>query len=178
MREKILRRKLNDFWERTPRWFAVMEIQILLNITAKGFNVPGKTVLGMSPEKALREYARFTRSCVELDDADPVRLFDEAYKAGERIRRLTGFRDREDLTRLVFFLYKNIYIDMTGTLPGEITVSDCYFGLSYTPKECGIMSNVDSGIISGIFGGGRLEFTERITEGCGRCLACFREDEA
>ena len=41
----------------------------------------------------------------------------------------------------------------------------------YTPEECALMSNVDSGMIAGILGGGSLTFSERITEGCGGCRA-------
>ena len=62
---------------------------------------------------------------------------------------------------------------MNGTIPGEITVSSCYFSKFYTPKQCALMSYVDSGIIAGLCGGGNLRFTERITEGCGRCTAVF-----
>ena len=36
------------------------------------------------------------------------------------------------------------------------------------------MSCVDSGIISGLCGGGRLTFTKRITEGCTLCTAYFK----
>ncbi|MBO5995259.1 MAG: hypothetical protein J6Q41_07080 [Firmicutes bacterium] len=169
---------LNDLEGRTPGWLAVMEIQILLNITAKGFDVPGKRVIGLSREKALRAYAEFTRDCMNMEYAEPEKLYQEAYKAGERIRRFTGFSSREDLERLVFYLYKNIYISMKGELPGEITVTDCYFGHVYSAEQCELMSNVDSGIIAGIFGGGELEFTERISEGCGRCRACFKGGNA
>ena len=101
------------------------------------------------------------------------RLYQAAYAIGSRIRSITGFTDIKDLKRLVFFLYRNIGITMDGCLPGEITVSGCYFGRLYTPRECALMSYMDSGIIAGLFGGGKLVFTERISEGCGRCTAHF-----
>ena len=94
---------------------------------------------------------------------------------GNRLRRITGFTDSKDLQQLVFFLYRNIHIAMGGRLPGEIRVSSCYFSHFYTPKQCALMSYVDSGIIAGLFGGGNLKFVERITEGCGRCTAIFKE---
>ena len=95
------------------------------------------------------------------------------YRTGERVRRLTGFTEKADLERLVFYLYRNIGILMDGHLPGEIKVSSCYFSRFYTPEQCALMSYMDSGIIAGILGGGKIEFTERITEGCGNCRAFF-----
>ena len=62
---------------------------------------------------------------------------------------------------------------MDGHLPGEIKVSSCYFSRFYTPEQCALMSYMDSGIIAGILGGGKIEFTERITEGCGGCKVFF-----
>ena len=84
---------------------------------------------------------------------------------------MTGFSKKEDLERLVFYLYSNIGIKMTGHLPGEITIPVCYFSKVYTPDQCRTMSLMDWGIISGICGGGRLVFTDRLTQGCGRCRA-------
>ena len=113
-------------------------------------------------------------------------LFRDAARLGRRIRRISGLSSTSDLEKLIFMLYRNIGIEMTGSLPGEITVSKCYFSRYYTPEQCRIMSYVDSGIISGIMGGGRLKFSQRITDGCQCCNANFckgrsreheREDE-
>lgn len=148
------------------------------------------------PDNALRRYAEFTTACMEfigsgeeLGSEDEQgsgmgaleqlsgRLYQDAYRLGSIIRRVTGFRERGDLDRLIFYLYRNIDIDMSGSTDSELLVSDCYFSNYYTPEQCRMMSNVDSGIIAGICGGGRLEFTERITEGCGRCRACFADNK-
>ena len=98
-------------------------------------------------------------------------LFRDAARLGRRIRRISGLSSTSDLEKLIFMLYRNIGITMTGKLPGEITVSKCYFSHYYTPEQCRVMSYVDSGIISGILGGGRLTFSQRITEGCACCKA-------
>ena len=106
------------------------------------------------------------------------RLYREAYRTGSRIRRITGLAESRDTARLVFYLYRNLQISMEGQIPGEIHVADCYFSRMYTPTQCAVMSLVDSGIIAGLCGGGKLKFTERITEGCGRCTACFTPEPA
>lgn len=151
------------------------------------------------PDAALRQYAEFTASCMSsaaaCSDPDgyvktgtgeagsdaggapdtelPDRLYQEAFRLGSLIRRITGFRDRRDLDRLIFCLYRNIDISMSGSTDCGLIVSGCFFSEFYTPWQCRLMSCVDSGVIAGICGGGRLEFTERITEGCGRCRACL-----
>ncbi len=134
----------------------------------------------LDPGKALRKYAEFTTACMELlgsgetiGEENSDRLYQDAYRLGSIFRKVTGFRERADLDRLIFYLYRNIDIDMSGSTGSELIVSDCYFSNFYTPEQCMMMSNVDSGIIAGICGGGHLEFTERITEGCERCRACF-----
>lgn len=130
------------------------------------------------PGKTAREESRPGRSAREERRAAARRLYREAYRTGSRIRRITGFTESADTERLVFYLYRNLQITMEGQIPGEIHVADCYFGRMYTPAQCAVMSLVDSGIIAGLCGGGKLKFTERITEGCGRCTACFTPEPA
>lgn len=184
----------------TPAWVVCLEIRILYRTTARAFGVPekkiplwsagqalrirdvrqalrtgfaGQTLRNGYAEQALRDYAAYSARCLMRCKADPGRIYREAYRTGERVRRLTGFTEKADLERLVFYLYRNIGILMDGHLPGEIKVSSCYFSRFYTPEQCALMSYMDSGIIAGILGGGKIEFTERITEGCGGCKAFF-----
>lgn len=184
----------------TPAWIVCLEIRILYNTTARAFGVPekkiplwsaeaplrtgdvrqalrtgfaGRTLRTGYAEQVLRDYAAYSARCLLRCKADPGRIYQEAYRTGERIRCLTGFTEKTDLERLIFYLYRNIGILMDGRLPGEVTVSRCYFSQFYTPEQCALMSYMDSGIIAGILGGGKLEFSERITEGCEKCRAFF-----
>ncbi|MBQ6526952.1 MAG: hypothetical protein IJI38_00355, partial [Clostridia bacterium] len=140
--------------------------------------VPAVRVLGMKPEGALRIYRAFTKECMQKSAADGKRLYDHAYALGQRVRKTTGFREQRDLEELVFWLYRQIGIRMSGQIPGDITVSACAFSCAYTPDECRFMSNMDAGIIAGICGKGQLVFTERLTEGCKCCRACFQEEKS
>ncbi len=157
----------------TPGLIISMEIRILYHLTANCFGVSGKRLRARCPKEALEEYAAFTVECMQRRKADPRRLYREAYRLGARIRRLIGFTEREDLERLIFYLYKNIRIQMDGQLPGEVTVDGCYFSRFYSPGQCAMMSHVDAGIITGIMGGGSFAFTKRLTEGCSCCRACL-----
>lgn len=183
MRAFIFRKILRMLEKHTVKPFIWLEIWILHGITRRGLGDRSDVKPGGMPgsgalcgDKALREYAFFTMDCMAhgADKEARRRLFREAYRVGDLIRRITGFHEQEDLEDLIFWLYSNIKIDMDGHLPGKICVSGCYFSQFYSPEQCAVMSSLDSGIIAGIFGGGRLIFTERITEGCGACRACFR----
>ena len=197
---QLSRKLLQQLERHTPDRVRSMEIQILMNLAARAFRVPGKKVWHLPADEALRTYAEFTVQCMKTKHAAPRVLYLQAYTVGSRVRRLTGLTDRHAIEQLVFYLYSNIRIQMFGNLPaidktaqnrnkqnnnehkvskqdypayGEVVVTDCYFSRYYTPEQCAVMSSVDSGIIAGLCGGGTLTFTERITEGCSRCRACF-----
>lgn len=170
----MTRRLLDRLERRKPEWIRRVQCQLLLNVTARAFRVRRIRVWRHSADRALREYAAFTARCMRQSAASPQELYDRAYALGERVRRLSGLKEPRDLERLVFYLYGNIAIQMSGHIPGEITVSRCYFSQCYTPRFCALMSHVDSGVIAGLFGGGELRFTRRITEGCAECSAIFQ----
>lgn len=176
MRASIFRILLRSLERHPSTLFSRVQLQLLLNATARAFDVSGKQIWHLPHRRASEEYASFTENAMRSRHADPRRLYREAYALGSRIRRITGFTDSSDLRRLLFFLYRNIDIHMDGKIPGEVTVSSCYFSRFYTPQQCALMSFMDSGFIAGLWGGGELEFTERITEGCETCTAVFRRD--
>lgn len=176
MRARMFRKLLRVLERHPLKLFSRTQLQILLNATARAFEVPGKQIWHFPYRRALKEYAVFTERCMRLHHVDSQRLYREAYALGSRVQQLTGFTDSGDLRRLAFFLYRNIDIHMDGSIPGEVTVSSCYFSRFYTPEQCALMSYMDSGIIAGLWGGGHLTFTERITEGYETCTADFRRD--
>ncbi len=183
MKQQISRRLLSRFEKNAPAFFRRRQLQVLMNLAAESFDRPKEKLKKGSAEKALRQYAGFTCLCMGSGDADEEKLYQYAYRLGDKIRQITGLTDDEELKRLVILLYRNIGIEMSieGNIgsehTGEVTVSDCYFSSVYSPEECRLMSFVDSGIVAGICGGGQLRFSRRITEGCESCRACFAEKE-
>lgn len=188
MRDKLFRKLLGAAEKYDPQIVRLFEIKVLSNLAARSFGTRKGSIAGSigqinaivlksGADRALANYAAFTRSCMDAQTASPAKLYGDAFRLGSFIRKLTGFTQQSDLDRLIIWLYRNIDISMSGSTADELIVSDCYFGRHYTPEQCAVMSNVDSGIISGICGGGRLVFTERITEGCGRCRACLEKEE-
>ena len=96
------------------------ELQLLSDMTAKAFGCPSIKIQRKDYGKALEEYALFTRSCMAVPGADEEKVFLAAYSLGRKVRRITGLTKPRDLERLVFYLYRNIGIEMDGDLPGEV----------------------------------------------------------
>lgn len=170
MRERLFRKLIRSFEGRPSGFVSRIQIQILTNATAEAFKSNGKCVL--FSKDPLMDYAEFTKKCMN-SAADPEKLFKVSLDLGEKVRKVTGFTDPADLTRLVFFLYRNIGISMSGEIPGELTISECFFSRVYSAEQCCLISAMDHGIIAGICGDGMLSFCERITEGCEHCTARF-----
>ena len=190
MRERISRWLLGRAEKHMPDFLRRRQLQMLMNLAAESFSVPAEKIRGGTAEEALAQYAAFTCRCMDAGSidqdacsADEEKLYRDARRLGDKIRQTTGFTEHEDQNRLITLLYRNIGIEIniTGDLrerqTGELIVPDCYFSRYYTPEQCRLMSFVDSGIVSGICGGGKLLFSHRITEGCGFCRACLEEDE-
>ncbi len=152
-------------------------LQVLMNTTAKAFRARPKTIWTHPAEQALKEYAAYTQRLASLSEADPQRLYRMSYELAQKVRKLSGYSSEEDLYRLLFFLYRNIGITLNGNIHDGFIFSDCYFSRVYDPKTCALMSAMDSGIIAGLFQNGTLCFTQRITEGCPQCRACFQITE-
>lgn len=156
---------------------ARIELQLLMNLTAKAFGQKPLHVWTRPHAQALTAYAACTRDWMQnttmVPDVLQSAMYRRALRMGRLLRRLTFFLRDAGHARLVFALYKGIGIDMHGALPGEIQVRACFFSRCYTPGMCALISAMDDGMVSGIMGGGRLTFTQRMTEGCGCCRACL-----
>jgi predicted ArsR family transcriptional regulator len=71
-------------------------------------------------------------------------------------------------------VYGLLDIDLRGNGRGELTVRRCAFSEVYSAEVCRLVSALDAGLLAGLSGGDRLEFTRRITEGAPCCLARLR----
>lgn len=157
--------------------FRRIELQLLMNLTARALGKPSKRIWTLSNGKALRVYAQYTREYLKghIDQHLLERMHQEAFKMGQRLRMMFHLRKSADVEQFTFALYKNIGITMNGNIPGNLCVRHCFFSRFYSPAVCLAASALDSGIISGLSGGGQLTFQQRITEGCLCCIATFKK---
>jgi hypothetical protein len=150
----------------------------LFATTAAGFGCAVPPLEGLDAGALLRRYAQFTREQAEAalrDGRDLPKLQDRlergARALGARLRTGLRLHTTEDAMAAARVVYGLLEIDLCGTPDGEITVHRCAFSDSYSAEVCRLVSALDTGLLAGLSGGDRLEFTQRITEGAPCCLA-------
>jgi len=150
----------------------------LFSATAQAFGVDLPLTRGLSARRLLQAYALFTkeeseRLWAEKRDQSEVerRLFRNASDLGAKLRGRFRVRSRDDIIRLSRILYKILGISFEGRPDGQVIIRDCAFSRFYTGRVCRLISALDAGAAAGISGGGKLEFTQRMTEGHDCCRA-------
>jgi hypothetical protein len=153
-------------------------IDRLFEATASAFGRSREDADRLDRRALLARYIAFTAACADetlKHDADvgavSCRLWRNAFVLGRLLRRGLGIRTRDAGVRAARVVYGIIGIDFQGDRSGTVAVDCCPFAVAYSPRTCRLMSSLDAGLIAGLTDGGRLEFSERITEGRPRCLA-------
>lgn len=156
------------------------KLEELFRRTAAAFAAEPPPLAGLSFAECRRQYALFTRQQVEQalqrgDDLEATeeRLYQQARQLGAGLRASLRITAPEDAMAAAGVLYRALGIDFHGTPRGAITIRRCFFSDFYSPRVCRAMSAVDSGVIAGLAGGGRLVFRQRLTEGYDCCRACL-----
>jgi hypothetical protein len=161
-----------------PRWVARSALRQLFDATASAFDC-APHVDRLDRRELLDRYASFTSGRAEQvlgrgdGDLDAVRsrMWTNAYRLGESFRLRLGIRTQDEAFRAARVAYRMIGIDLRVDRCGDVVVDRCAFAARYSPPVCALMSSLDAGLIAGLTRGGRLVFSERITEGNPRCLA-------
>jgi hypothetical protein len=163
-----------------PAWLRRRKLEELLLLTARAFDSPPPSSQGLSRAELLRKFAEFSREMAEKALDSPAgsvtaerRLFNGALGLGREIGRTLRVSTPHEAMRAARILYRCLGIDFRGSAEGDIIIRSCHFSRSYSPAVCRLMSSLDAGILSGLAGGGGLEFAERLTEGRDRCRARF-----
>jgi hypothetical protein len=163
-----------------PGWVARSALVRLFDATASAFGRDPGDLHGLTHGELIQRYAAFTTGCAEQALADPSeadaiirRMWSNAYVLGESLRRRLGVRTRLEALRAARVAYRMLAIDLRADQQGSVVVDRCAFAAWYSPRVCRLMSSLDAGLIAGLTRGGRLRFSERITEGRPQCLAAI-----
>jgi hypothetical protein len=157
----------------------------LFEATAEAFAGPAPAQNHLAYDERLRTYALFTREQAEQAlrvgrdmPALKMRLYRNAYPLGGKLRKWFGLSTMGEVMELARILYQAIGVEMQGDGQGTLTVRCCYFSQFYSGPVCDLISALDDGVFSGLSGGGRLVFSERLTEGreCCRAKLQLREE--
>ena len=150
----------------------------LFEATADAFECPAPALDHLSYDECLRTYALFTREQAEKAlqsgrdiSAIKTQLYRNAYPLGGKLRKWFDVDTMEEVMELGQILYRAIGVEIQGDPQGDVTVKRCYFSQFYSGPVCDLISALDDGVFSGLSGGGRLAFSERLTEGRECCRA-------
>jgi hypothetical protein len=170
--------KALQFW--TPGFIRWRALEALFAGTAEAFGRAVPPPSGRSFEGRLREYARFTQQAADDwlargQDGPALqgRLFAQGERLGRRLRRMLRLRTTADVLAAGQWLYGVIGVEFHGRAHGDCIVRQCFFSDYYSCQSCRLMSAMDDGVFAGLSGGGRLTFSQRITEGYDCCRATF-----
>jgi hypothetical protein len=164
--------------DRTPDPVRRWALRGLFRATVDAFDAPMPDLRGRSADAILDAYAACTDELARGLLLDPARrplverrLGSNLERLGRRVRLALGVRTAAEALEVARWLYGLIGIDLRGDDRGEVVVTRCSFAARYSPDVCRVMSASDAGLLSGLTGGGRLTFSERITAGSPVCRA-------
>lgn len=163
-----------------PTFIKKRKLDELFQLTAHAFGCEAPEQKGHSYGEHLKSYAVFTRNEAEkclregkkIEDVK-TRLFQGAYRLGRNIRRKFCLRSPDEIMEMSNILYRLLGIDFAGKPCGDVTIKTCFFSDYYSPRICRLISSLDEGLAAGLSEGGRLSFSQRITEGKNYCKARF-----
>jgi hypothetical protein len=160
-----------------PRYLQRRKIRELFVTTAAAFESPMPSLKGLNLDECLTQYALFTRQNAEraLEQKTELstknRLYQGSWQSGRKIREDFKINTNEEIMRMSEVIYRILRIDFQGDSKGDILIKRCLFSRYYSADVCRIISSLDEGLLAGLSGGGKLEFSQRITEGQGCCRA-------
>jgi hypothetical protein len=168
-----------------PKSLKKRVLRDIISSTARAFGAEPPKTQGLSTRHLLEAYALFTRQAAEdvlanIPNPETVRLrlFQNASCLGRTLRQRFHLRSREDVLKMSRIIYRILGISFEARPNGEVIIRSCYFSRFYTGDVCRLISALDEGAAAGLSGDGRLEFSQRITEGhdCCRARLFFREE--
>jgi hypothetical protein len=163
-----------------PDFIKKKKLDELFQLTAHAFECEVPERKGHSYSERLKSYAMFTRCEAEkcLQEGKKLEeiktgLFKGAYRLGRNIRRKFCLGSPDEIMEMSKILYRILGIDFKGKTCGDVTIKSCFFSNYYSPEICQLISSLDEGLASGLSEGGRLIFSQRITEDKDCCKARF-----
>jgi hypothetical protein len=163
-----------------PEFIKKKKLNELFCLTADAFQSELPELRKLSFAEYLSKYALFTREQAEryLQSGCPLeevkdRLYQNSYIFGQNLRKSLHIITWEEAVTVLKVIYKLIGIDFQYDRQGEIIIKQCFFSKYYSGRVCKLISSLDEGMASGLSGGGRLCFNQRITEGGSCCKGYF-----
>lgn len=159
-----------------PGFVKKRELKRLFRLTADAFQSDLPELRGLSFAECLSKYARFTKERAEsyLQSGCPLdeirqRLYQSSRAIGQNLRRNLHVVTWEQSVMALKAIYRLIGIELQCDRHGEVTVKQCFFSKYYSGAVCRLISSLDEGLAAGLSDGGKLAFSQRLTEGGSCC---------
>ena len=160
-----------------PQFMQKRKLEMLFKATADAFQVATIPIKELSYDESLKMYAQFTRAQAEraIQKGEELkvrpRLFQNAFQIGRQIKEDFNINSLEEAMKMGSIIYRSLNIDFQGQPGGNVFIKRCFFSAYYSNKVCRLISSLDAGLLTGLSGGGKLSFFQRITEGDECCRA-------
>ncbi len=160
-----------------PRSVQKRELALLLDATADAFRAAPPVFTGLSHNECLKLFARFTGEqaleSIRQGNEQEIksRLFQNACRIGQRLKAEFNINSGEEAMQMGATIYRSLKIDFQGDSRGNIRIKHCFFSAYYSSRVCHLISSLDEGLLTGLSGGSRLTFSQRITDGSECCRA-------
>jgi hypothetical protein len=160
-----------------PQFIQKRKLEMLFNATADAFLVTSPSTRGLSYDGCLKLYAMFTQEqankSIQQGNALKAQscLFQNARQIGRQLKAEFNINTAEEVMQMGTLVYKLLNIEFQGETQGNIVIKRCFFSAYYSSSVCQLISSLDEGLLTGLSGGGKLIFSQRITEGKECCRA-------
>jgi hypothetical protein len=158
-----------------PEFIKRKKLSELFCLTADAFQSELPEIMGLTFEECLLKYALFTKEQAEsyLQNGRTIeevknRLYQNSYIYGQNLRKSLHIATWEEAVAVLKVVYKLVGIDFQCDRQGEVIIKQCFFSKYYSGGVCELISSLDEGLAAGL-SGGRLSFSQRITEGGSCC---------
>jgi hypothetical protein len=160
-----------------PRSVRRNRLNELFCAAAEAFRQPVPQLEGYSLDRCLAEFGLFTAEyaqesiCLGHENEVQERLYLGARQIGQNIRAQLHIRTLAEVMQACEVIYKALKIEFRGDSQGQICIRRCFFRGFYTSDVCRVISGLDAGLLAGLSGDLKLQFSQRITEGKDCCRA-------
>lgn len=163
-----------------PGFIKKRKLNELFCLTSDAFGCEQVDIAPLPYKQALAKYAQTTKEQAEmyLSSGRSVeelkrRLYQNAYAWGKDLRKMLLIFSWKQANIAMKELYRLIDIELCYNTKGEVVITRCYFSNFYSAEICRLISALDAGLAAGLSGGGKLRFSQRITEGNSCCNGMF-----
>ncbi len=164
-----------------PGFIRKQKLREVFRLTADAFQTEIPKLRGLTLIELLSAYALFTREqslhCLQ-DGCVPgelkARLYRNSFIFGKNLRKNLHIISWEESAEVLKVIYGIIGIDFQYDSRDKFIIGQCFFSRYYTAEVCGLISSLDEGLAAGLTGG-RLCFTQRITDGGSCCKGCLKQ---